>query len=406
MSDTPITFVTPWYGDFAGGAEVAARTLAEQLHNRGFTVQVLTTCCRSPFESWWQNTLSPGVENINGVTVHRFSVNPQDDEDFHHEINYKIIHGMEIEPTSQRRFVENTINSEELISYAKANTQGHLVIGMPYTQGLIYSLVKSLAGRASVIPCLHDEPQFQWITTSEMLAQSRQIFFLTDEERTLAIKYYGRSIGRRLVESPVIGVGVELPVALEHLTLNNSQIKDIRAKYNLPTHFFVYVGRKDVGKNILELVNYFRNYRLEHGEATLVFLGGGDANLVPNEQGFLDLGFVPEEDKYLILSQALGLINLSQNESFSLVLMEAWLCEVPVIVHHGGEVTTAHCRKSQGGIPISSSEEFVAALKILSNQDIGKAIAKSGKRYVKSKYTWNSVIDIFLRGHIKNEVFN
>jgi glycosyltransferase involved in cell wall biosynthesis len=397
MSKIPITFVTPWYGDFAGGAEVAARTLAEQLSKRGFYVQVLTTCCRSPFDNWWHNTLPSTVEKLNGVTVRRFPVKRQGEE-LYHEVNYRIIHRMEIDEKFQRQFVENSINSEALVDYAKANTQGHLVIGMPYTQGLIYSLVQALEGRASIMPCFHDEPQFKWITTAEMLAQSSRIFFLTEEEKTLAIKYYGHSIGRRLVESIVIGVGVELPINIDNLLLNNSSIKDIKLRYHLPDKFFVYVGRKDIGKNIVTLIDYFKKYLSNGGEATLVFLGGGDANLVPVEKGFLDLGFVPEADKYLIISQALGLINLSQNESFSLVLMEAWLCEIPVIVHQEGEVTTAHCRKSQGGITIFSNEEFEAALKVLTSQDIGKLMAKSGKRYVQSNYAWDGVLDRFLRG--------
>jgi glycosyltransferase involved in cell wall biosynthesis len=397
MNTMHITFVIPWYGYFAGGAEVAGRSLAEQLVKRGFSVQVLTTCCRSPFESWWQDTLPAGVENINGVIVRRFPVNSQG-ENLYHEVNSRIVQGLKIDEISQRKFIKNSINSDALIDYARANTKDHLVIGMPYTQGLIFSLVEALGGRASLIPCFHDEPQLQWVTTAEMLEYSRNIFFLTEEEKTLAIRYFGQRLGRRLVESPVIGVGVELSVNIEDLIkLANSIEKDIRIRYQLPESFFVYVGRKDIGKNIFALLHYFRDYHSNGGEAALVFLGGGDASLVPTEKGFLDLGFIPEVDKYLVLSQSLGLINLSKNESFSLVLMEAWLCEIPVIVHQDCEVTTGHCRNSQGGIPISSSEEFQAALKVLMSQEANKVLAKAGKRYVQSHYSWGYVIDRFVR---------
>ncbi|PMB27990.1 glycosyltransferase family 4 protein [Fischerella thermalis] len=398
MNYIPITFVTPWYGYFAGGAEVAARSLAEQLAKRGYDVQVLTTCCRSPFENWWQNTLPSGVEQLNGVTVRRFPVNNQG-EDLYHEANHQIIHGIQIDEKYQRQFVNHSINSQALIDYACVNTEGHIVIGLPYIYGLTYSLVKALNGRASIMPCFHYEPQLQWITTAEMMALSQQILFLTEEEKTLAIQQFGQLVGRRLVESSVIGVGVELPTDIKKLLDKNdcNYSKDIKLKYQLPEKFFVYVGRKDIGKNILTLINYFQNYQASGGKASLVFLGGGDANLLPKRKGFIDLGFLPEEDKYLIISQAQGLINLSVNESFSLVLMEAWLCEIPVIVHRGCEVTTGHCLNSQGGIPISSSEEFQAALKVLSKEDTSKILARFGKRYVQSKYSWDSVIDRFLR---------
>jgi len=395
INNIPITFVTPWYNNFAGGAEVATRNLAEQLSRRGFNVQVLTTCCRSPFDSWWKNTIPESVEEINGVTVRCFPVKSKG-EDLYHEVNYRLIHGMEVDIISQRQFVENSINSPALVEYAKTNTQGHLVIAIPYTQGLTYSLIQALEGRASIIPCFHDEPQFQWVTTAEMLDLSRHIYFLTEEEKSLSIKYYGRLIGRRLVESPVIGVGVELPVAVNSLLSKTSKLKDTKSHYNLPDSFFVYAGRKDIGKNILTLTNYFQKYRVNGGKSTLVFLGGGDSNLVPNEKGFLDLGFVTEEDKYLIISQSLGLINLSKNESFSLVLMEAWLCEIPVIVDKKGLVTTAHCINSQGGIPVNSFEEFELALKSLQDQEANKKLGEFGKRYVQNNYSWNAVLNNLL----------
>ena len=398
MNNLPIIFVIPWYGYFAGGAEVAARLLAEQLVDRGFSVQVLTTCCRSPFDSWWQDTIPAGVENINGVIVRRFPVNPNG-EKLYHEVNHRIIHGMEVNEIQQQQFVQNSINSDALVNYADANTEGHLVIGLPYTQGLIYSLVKALKHRASIMPCFHNEPQIKWTTTAELLVQSRYIFFLSEEEKALAIQHFGHLIGKRLVESSVVGVGMELPLNIEKLFKSNSSTqKDIQVRYQLPDVFFVYVGRKDAGKNIFTLINYFKDYQANGGEATLVFLGGGDVTLVPVEKGFLDLGFIPEEDKYLVVSQAVSLINLSKNESFSIVLMEAWLCDIPVVVHQECEVAMGHCRKSQGGIPISSSEEFQAALMLLSDQHVSKVLARSGKYYVKSNYSWDSVLDRFLRG--------
>lgn len=395
----PITFVIPWYGYFAGGAEVAARSLAEQLAKRGFAVQVLTTCCRSPFESWWQNTLPAGVETINGVTVRRFPVNQQGEE-LYHDVNYRIVHRMDIDETSQRQFVQHSINSKALVDYAEKHTEGHLVVAMPYTQGLTYSLIQALQGKACIIPCFHNEPQLEWVTTAEMLAWSRYIFFLSTEEKALTIQHYGHQIGRRLVESVVVGVGVEIPTEVEKSFADSySTVREkIRQQYKLPDHFFVYVGRKDVGKNILLLIDYFKDYcRSEKGEVSLVFLGGGDASLVPQEEHFIDLGFLPEADKYSIIARSRGLINLSQNESFSLVLMEAWLCEIPVIVHQDCKVTAGHCFRSQGGISISSSETFTTALRTLCDEHTSRKLAKSGKRYVRSHYLWDYVIDRFLR---------
>ena len=67
-----LAFVTPRYGlEVIGGAETAARMLAERLCVRpGWEVEVLTSCALDHLT--WENTEPPGTSVLNGVTVHRF----------------------------------------------------------------------------------------------------------------------------------------------------------------------------------------------------------------------------------------------------------------------------------------------------------------------------------------------
>lgn len=393
MTPPPITFVTPWYGHFAGGAEVAARGFAEQLAARGFCVQVLTTCCRSPFESWWQDVLAPGTEVEGGVTIRRFPVDRGGEQTFH-ELVRRHVHAGELSPAEQRAYLQNSINSAELVAYAAQHAREHLVICMPYTQGLTYSTTQALRGRAAVMPCLHDEPMFYWVTTAEIMAASRKHFFFTAEEKALAVRQFGGRLGRRLVEAAVVGIGVELPF---DPTQQAAAQAEVRARYRLPERYFLYMGRKDPGKNLRALVEYFRAYRARGHGGWLVFVGGGHKELVPQEPGFLDLGYLPERDKYLVLAQAEGLINLCRLESFSLVIMEAWLCRVPVVVDAGGAVTAAHCRRSRGGLAVADAAEFVEALERLHVQDERERMGAAGARYVRSHYGWDHVLDRLLR---------
>ncbi len=392
-----VVFVTPWYGHFAGGAEAAARSFAEQLARRGWNVEVLTTCCRDPYSSWWQNTLPEGIEQLNGVTIRRFPVNA-DGEHIFHQLNSKNITTGLTDETEQLAFVNHSINSDALIEYATQHTAGQLVIALPYTQGLVYSLVQALAGHVCVMSCLHDEPQLYWSTTGNMLASSRRVFFLTEEEKSLAIRHYGVSAGRRLVESPVVGVGCELPDGIEQLLGDEQQVDSLVEELDLPPHYFVYLGRKDVGKNVPQLVQNFRTYLAQGGRAHLLFLGGGMAELVPNDIGMRDLGYLPEDQKFAILSRSLGLINLSENESFSLAIMEAWLCNVPVVVSANCEITAAHCLKSGGGVAVTSQTEFVTMLRTLESDVLRRAMGTAGNYYTKQHYSWDSVIDRLLRG--------
>jgi glycosyltransferase involved in cell wall biosynthesis len=141
-----------------------------------------------------------------------------------------------------------------------------------------------------------------------------------------------------------------------------------------------------------------REHRAAGGREELLFLGGGDASLVPQEPGFRDLGFLPELDKYLVMAQAAALVNLSVNESFSIVVMEAWLAGVPTVVSARSPVTSAHCLRSGGGAAISSAEEFHAVMKIWEHESARRRMAQSGRQYVRRQYSWDAVVDRFLQG--------
>jgi glycosyltransferase involved in cell wall biosynthesis len=396
--DAPrFTFVTPWYGHFAGGAEVAARSLAEQLALRGFDVEVLTTCCRAPFENWWRNTLPAGAETLNGVTVRRFPVNTAG-EDRYHAMNARVIHGQEMTAENQRQFVDHTINSDALVEYVRTHCTDRTVVGLPFTQGLIDAACRAAAGRFVLTPCLHDEPQAFWETTAEMFANAGRCCFLSEEEKSLAIRLYGEKLGRRIVESTVVGVGCELPASAEDALDDEAALAEVRDRYRLPERFVVYVGRKDPGKNVGDVIRFVREHRAAGGREELLFLGGGDASLVPAEPGFRDLGFLPERDKYLVMAQAAALVNLSVNESFSIVVMEAWLTGIPAIVSARSPVTSAHCRRSGGGAAIGSSEEFHAVMRIWEHESARRRMGETGRQYVERQYSWDVVVDRFLKG--------
>ena len=68
-----VAFVTPRYGpEVMGGAETAARQLAEHLVDRvGWEAEVYSTCALDHIT--WENVVPPGDSVLNGVTVHRFA---------------------------------------------------------------------------------------------------------------------------------------------------------------------------------------------------------------------------------------------------------------------------------------------------------------------------------------------
>ncbi|MBI5642852.1 MAG: glycosyltransferase family 4 protein [Deltaproteobacteria bacterium] len=376
-----IRFVTPWYGEFAGGAEFAARKLAENLLKAGVDAGVLTTCAKTPFENWWTDFYSPGEYDLNGVKVLRFPLN-KGGAVLYNRVLEKTIAGVPLTREDELDSMRGGINSHALISYIKKHRDLTCVY-MPYLYGPTFWGVNAAPERSVMIPCLHDEAEARWVTIKDTFLKAKKVIFLSEEEKALAGRLYGKTMDG--MPSPGMGVNTKI-------TFNESRFRE---KYRIDGQFLVYAGRKVNGKNIELLIEYFETYlKFYNRHMKLVFIGGGDASLVPKDDArFVDLSFIPEQDKFDALSASVALCNLSINESFSFVIMESWLTGRPVIVSSKGIVTAGHCVKSGGGFAVSDAEEFCVRVHHLSRQ-AGEAgeMGSSGREYVLDNYSWDKVV--------------
>jgi glycosyltransferase involved in cell wall biosynthesis len=381
-----IGLITPWFGRFAGGAELLARGMARELNKRGVPTIVFATCSSSPYDSWWQDHHQPGVYDVEGIETRRFATG-KIREPYDAAIK-KITRGKELSAGEQEDFFNYGINSPELVqSLAGYVNDDYQLIALPYFHGLTHSVINHYPGKISLIPCFHDEPQFYWPATERLLANTKHIFFNSLEEKQLTIKQYGRRIGRRVVESVVTGVGVELP----------SSNGDPESG-PLPERYFVYAGRKERGKNVHLLGEWFLEYARKYPSNTkLVFIGGGDASLVSASDRCLDLGFVSEPRKLEVLRHSLGVINLSENESFSIVIMEGWLCGVPSVVSANCAVTRSHVSRCNGGMFVSNKKEFCDALKYLEDEEtVRQRMGANGQQYLAREFSFDAVLGRYL----------
>ncbi|HJU56676.1 MAG TPA: glycosyltransferase family 4 protein [Pyrinomonadaceae bacterium] len=388
MLDRKIIIVTPWFGRFAGGAELLARGMARELNKRGVAVAVFTTCSRSPYDSWWEDHYEPGVYDVEGIETRRFATVKTPAP--YHTVVGKLGRGEKLTAREEQDFFAHGINSDALVDALGSYVDGdHEIVALPYFHGLTHSAVSAYPGRISLVPCFHDEPVFYWAATETLLRNAKHVFFNSAEEKRMAIKRYGPRVGRRIVESVVAGVGVEL-AACE---------PEVVSKHQLPDSYFVYAGRKEVGKNVPLLCQWFESYAEKFRRDTkLVFIGGGDETLVPSDVHFIDLGFVSEATKQRVIRNSRGVINLSENESFSIVIMEGWLLGVPAVVSARCAVTASHVRRCDGGLYVADGDEFALALKYLEDEDaVRRSLAANGRRYVAREFSFDAVLSRYLR---------
>lgn len=386
MFNKKIVVITPWFGSFAGGAELLARGMSRELNKRGVETIVFTTCSRSPYDSWWHDHYQPGTYDVEGIKTFRFATEktraPYD------AVIKKIGLGKQLSERDENDFFDYGINSPDLVDAVRDYlSDDYEVIALPYFHGVTHSVVNKYPAKVSLVPCFHDEAQFYWTATERLLENSKHIFFNAHEEKQLTIKQYGLRVGRRVVESPVTGVGVELPT-------NDSG----KRPADVPASYFIYAGRKERGKNVHVLCEWFREYTRRFNRSTkLVFIGGGDETLVPRNDCFVDYGFVSEATKFELIRHSKAMVNLSENESFSIVMMEGWGCGVPSVVSAGCPVTMNHVRRCNGGLFVGGVEEFGLALEYLEdNEDVRRALAANGRQYLTREFSYDAVLAKYL----------
>ena len=106
----------------------------------------------------------------------------------------------------------------------------------------------------------------------------------------------------------------------------------------------------------------------------------------------VELGFLSEADKRAAYAGALALVNPSEMESLSLVLMEAWLEGTPALVAAGSEVMSEHVLRSGGGMTFADYDDFRGAVAaLLDDPARARRLGALGRSYVLDEYGWPAV---------------
>ena len=372
-----LAFVVPRYGpDVVGGAETLVRGLAEHLALSGVAVEVLTTCARDHLT--WKNVWPAGTSRERGVVVRRFPVRLRDTRR-HGWLQQRILRGSRLRPEEETRWAEESVTSAALFDHlTQRGAEYDLVCFAPYLFGTTLRGVPLVPGRAVLIPCLHDEPFAHLGIVRDAFRACRGFIFNSEPEAALADKLYG--VGDR--PAGVVGLGFDPAPPADPDTF--------RRRHGLAGPLLVYLGRKETGKNVPLLIHYALRYRaVRRSDLTLVLVGDGPITVAPNTSGVRDLGYLDPAAKAAACAAATVVCQPSVNESFSIVLMEAWLAETPVLVHARCPVTTHHVFQAGGGLAFEGFYEFVEALDLLlEDRERRRQMGRQGRAYVEAVYSW------------------
>jgi glycosyltransferase involved in cell wall biosynthesis len=387
-----IAFVIPWYGEnIPGGAETECRTTAENLQKAGIEVEILTTCVKEFLSDWNTDYYKEGTYQVNHIPVRRFSVRKRDTALFD-SVNYRLMQDQKISLKEEEIFIHEMINSDNLYAYIREHGSDYdFFLFIPYMFGTTYYGSQIHPEKSILIPCLHDESYAHLSIYTKIFQNVAAIIFLSEPEKDLANRLY-----QPTCRQIVLGGGIDTA-----FTFNPERF---RKKYKIVEPFILYAGRKESGKNVPLLLDFFRRFKKDTPSSLKLVLIGSGNMCIPSEsrEDVIDLGFVTHQDKYDAYAAATILCQPSVNESFSIVIMESWLCGTPVLVHGNCTVTRDFCVKSNGGLYFVDYFEFKESVQfLLDNPLIRKKMGQSGRQFVLNNFSWEIIVNNYKKELLK-----
>ena len=378
-----IAFVPGRFGaDVIGGAEIVMRQLAGGFRERGWQVEVLTTCAVDHFT--WQNVLPAGVTKEDGLTVHRFPTVVSTPGAERATLERAILDGLPLTMNEQFRWLNDGMRVPELFHHLLDNGRDYdaVVLG-PYMFWPAVACSQILPERAVLWTCLHDEPFVYLDLFRPMLSGVAGLLLQSPPEHGLLHRLVGHPARHELT-----GCGVEVPAGYDP--------DGFRARYGLDGRLLLYAGRREGAKGWDTLLEAFAAATVRRQlPFTLVTIGAGEVRPpAAVADRVVDLGFLPDAERDNAFAAAEAYLQPGAYEAFSRTIMEAWLAGTPVIATGASEVLRYHVTQTRAGLIYEDGYELEECLAFLADHpEAGPVLAAPGREYVLERYQWPAVLD-------------
>jgi glycosyltransferase involved in cell wall biosynthesis len=365
-----------------GGAELSCFFTARCM-KEVWDVEILTTCAIDYIT--WNNYYTEGVQVVEDVPIRRFKVDqPRDIQKFNAYCqaiapdvkNVSLARGetwMKLQGPMSSRLMEyldfhrNDYDAFIFFTYLYATTY----YGLPIVQD-----------KAHLVPTAHDEWPIYLPIWDVLFSRPQTFIFNTVEERAFIQKRFPKTTQH----GEVIGVGVQIP---KHFSKD-----DFIVRFHINDPYILYIGRIDESKGCRQLIDYFLRYKEEYPSNIKLVLAGKAVMPIPTHQDIIPVGFIDDQAKFDALAGCKFLINPSPYESLSMVLLEAWSLNIPVLVNGAAEVMVGQCKRSNSGLWYENYDEFHACVEYLFEHP---DLARRGSVFVQDNYSWPTIREKYRR---------
>ncbi|WP_016760410.1 glycosyltransferase family 4 protein [Leptospira weilii] len=419
-----IAVVSPIFSDkVSGGSEKLIFQLVELLAT-DFEITVLTT--RSLDYITWKNSIPIRRKNFfyegtnhskpirfeektsslgGKYKVLQFTVEKQRNMERFNRLSKKILErpSLQNKENINHWLIEQGPYAPELIQFIESRKSEYDIFF--FVSYLYYPLVFGIplvAEKSIIIPTFHDEPPAYLPIYKEILTDQSSYSFNTPEE----LNVFRNVLGYKPSTYSIIGMNLNLdryssdPSENIYADYHKSSLEKNSNREETP--FLLYVGRVDQGKGFLEMAEWFLEWKKNSKLPHKLKIAGKIASKIPNriseDKNIEFLGFVEEQIKFELIQNCACLINSSPLESFSIVLMEAWLKGKPALVNGRSDVLKGHCLRSNGGLFYFDRKSFFATLDfILNHPKESFEMGRNGKKYVEQNFNPKTVREKLLR---------
>ncbi|MCX6545338.1 MAG: glycosyltransferase, partial [Acidobacteria bacterium] len=362
-----LAFIVQRYGsDILGGAEYMCRLWAERLAER-HDIEVLTTCAWDDVS--WKNEYPEGSDRVRGVTVRRFANAQTRDIDAFNRYSDWIFNHAHSRSDELEWLRQLGPWCPALVEYLKRHHQTFdALIFFTSLYAPTVLGIQVAPQRSILVPTAHDEAAMHLGIYEEVFGSAAGIAYNTEVER----RFVASRFSIRAIAQETIGCGVDLP-PVAHGPGGQAEAADgeddeqqtaddrlprssfggrggaFRRRHRLHGPIALYGGRIEKGKGCEELVEYFRTYHAEGGEAQLVLMGVKLMPL-PEDPAIRFAGLLPDRERTQALEAATVVVVPSPYESLSLLALEAFAAGTPILANARSEVLVAHCVSSRAGL--------------------------------------------------------
>ncbi|HXB54569.1 MAG TPA: glycosyltransferase [Vicinamibacteria bacterium] len=375
-----IGLVVQRYGlEVVGGAELHCRWVAEHLAER-HAVEVLTTTATDYLT--WANEYPVGPSHINGVAVRRFSVERPRRVETYDEVANKVCFFEHTDEEERRWMDEHGPYCPALLAHLQASHAGYdALIFFSYRYWTSFYGLQVAPGKSLLVPTAEHDRVIYLRLFAPFFKRPAAIVYNSPEERDLI----QRVTANESVPGDVVGTGINCPAVIP--------VDEVASRLDLLGDYLIYIGRIEPEKGCAVMLDHFLRYQREtRSSLTLALLGKGTMEISENVHLRL-LGVVPEAEKLAALARARLLLMPSRHESLSMVVLEAWMMQRPVLVNGDCEVLRGQVLRSGGGLYYRRYEEFAEALDLLrSEPKVADTLGRQGHAYFQTHYAWDAIM--------------